>query len=374
MAGGAWWWDSGLVVPQDEWSYVALIATADSITLYLNEQKSTHHTNLDPVQISSFKIGSYQGWASRNFSGEIDEVAIWEYALTDEDIKLNRHLTKETILDDMLLYYQFNEADSRILDKAGLHHAFPAGNTERIDSDGPFGKGRSNLLKVEAPGSHNFTSVGLYIRFQEDPLPIGEIVVSRIESLPDKRPDRLSTSSVYWILDYYGQNESFAPAAEVHFGGAVDLTGLDANPEDFNLYLRDRNAGDHEWNESYSPDDYSGTTVVDFIFNESEITSSTQMILGFDSLGVSTSVETMPVSSGPKVYPTLLKKNQPLYIDSGLEDFHFVLFGEEGNQLIVARGNQSAQVSTEALGAGIYFYQLVSGTKWVNGKVVVVER
>ena len=32
--GGAWWWESGLIVPEGRWSHVAMVVEPDGITLY----------------------------------------------------------------------------------------------------------------------------------------------------------------------------------------------------------------------------------------------------------------------------------------------------------------------------------------------------
>jgi len=61
--------------------------------------------------------GSYKGWGDRNYKGQMDEVCIWKRALTQEEIREYRHLTKENIIEtdpDILAYYQFNEMEGGI--------------------------------------------------------------------------------------------------------------------------------------------------------------------------------------------------------------------------------------------------------------------
>jgi PKD repeat protein len=65
-SGGQWWWNSGLIAPEGEWSHVALVATAGSVTIYLNGVSSTHNTAIESVNINTMLMGSYQGWGGRN--------------------------------------------------------------------------------------------------------------------------------------------------------------------------------------------------------------------------------------------------------------------------------------------------------------------
>ncbi|MBV6652150.1 MAG: hypothetical protein KI786_00230, partial [Mameliella sp.] len=67
--GGAWWWSSGLYVPADEWSYVALVVHENGITVYLNGEAATHDFSPEIVDLrnTALYLGSYRGWAQRGF-------------------------------------------------------------------------------------------------------------------------------------------------------------------------------------------------------------------------------------------------------------------------------------------------------------------
>ncbi len=55
---GAWWWDSNLIVPADEWSHVALVATPNSLTVYVNGVGATHNVSLDPADFGTLKLAA----------------------------------------------------------------------------------------------------------------------------------------------------------------------------------------------------------------------------------------------------------------------------------------------------------------------------
>jgi hypothetical protein len=86
---------SGLSIPEDEWTFVAVTLTSESATLYRGT------TGGDPVlesavnEIAHFVQTNNTEWligrdnccgTERNFRGRVDDVAIWNGALTEEQI------------------------------------------------------------------------------------------------------------------------------------------------------------------------------------------------------------------------------------------------------------------------------------------------
>ncbi len=156
--GGSWSWNSRLIVTPYQWSHVALVADRDKVTLYVNGVAAIHETDIEAVDLTSFDIGSYKGWGSRNFTGQIDEVCFWKKALTEEEIRAGMHLTKENLIDesDLLAYYQFNEPGGSVLNKAGSGQANMYGNAQRVVSAAPVGAGVSQALLITNGGEYVF--------------------------------------------------------------------------------------------------------------------------------------------------------------------------------------------------------------------------
>jgi len=230
--GGAWWWNSGLVVDTAVWSHVALVAKPGSITVYLNGVGSTHNTNITPVDIESMRIGSYKGWGSRNYRGEIDEVCIWNKAFTQDEIRELRHLTRtgtNSFTDGLVAYYQFNLTNSSdVMDKVGIAHGSVGGNAEKVISSAPVGGGESHRLTVNAAGNYVFGDTETEINFGASH-PNGEVVVSRLHVPPNTLPLTNPHTGNYWVVNNYGTgtfgalNEiKFKPANAVIIGNAVD--------------------------------------------------------------------------------------------------------------------------------------------------------
>ena len=255
--GGAWWWSSGLIVPANEWSHVAMVATPSGMTVYVNGISSTHNTSLSPVDLGTMKIGSYKAWSSRNYNGEIDEVCMWDRALSADEIRDMRHLTKEKALlqdPDLIAYYQFNEpeANGRVMDKVGTRHASLAGNANLQASTAPVGGGKSQRLAVNSSGSYLFNDVGVKMDFASGTYPNGELVVSRIHVNPDSFTNNFNKLDYYWIINNYGSNQSFTALDSLIFSphdAAPSLAAI-SNPFKVRLHIRsDDNEHLNNWND-----------------------------------------------------------------------------------------------------------------------------
>jgi hypothetical protein len=88
-SSATWGYMSGLVVPQNQWSLVALVVTPARATLYLcNTNGQLSATNVIAHSAEAFSgntlIGndSSSGTGARTFGGLMDEVAVFNYALT----------------------------------------------------------------------------------------------------------------------------------------------------------------------------------------------------------------------------------------------------------------------------------------------------
>ena len=186
--GGSWSWNSRLIVTPYQWSHVALVADRDKVTLYVNGVAAIHETDSEAVDLTSFDIGSYKGWGSRNFTGQIDEVCFWKKALTEEEIRAGMHLTKENLIDDsdLLAYYQFNEPGGSVLNKAGSGQANMYGNAQRVVSAAPVGAGVSQTLLITNGGEYVFGEAGVNLSFPDYGFtPNGEVVVTSLNNLPN---------------------------------------------------------------------------------------------------------------------------------------------------------------------------------------------
>lgn len=239
--GNEWWWESGLTATPNEWAHVALVIAPNSTTIYLNGVGSTNFVNNEPEAFDSpIIIGWDPNSNSRRFRGLVDEVAIWNRALTQEEVRELMHLTKVPAdQPDLVGYYQFNEQEGQVLDRRGANHLAMVGNAGRTTSTGPFGGGVSARLSVEAAGTYTFGETGLTISFPDGGiLPGGELVASRLDLDPDQLPNASPHSQSYWVVDNYGGNFLFDAPEYVRFDAYGNIPPGSAGAEDFVLYTR----------------------------------------------------------------------------------------------------------------------------------------
>lgn len=286
---GAWWWNSGLDIPNDEWSYVALVATPSGITLYVNGVGATHNFSTGVVDFGTMKMGSYKGWNSRNFNGDMDEVCIYDRSLSQEEIRELMHLTKVPSQDASLIhYYQFNRASGIITDRAGIHHATLANGAIRTTSTAPVGGGRSYRMTVNSGGPKIFTGTGLTIDFPSTgTYPDGELVVSQLEVQPDQVPGLQPTpENKYWIVNNYGNNTSFSELTSLNFTNLFGITTANGGSE-YKLHKRASTAHGNTW----SPElDYADqATATSLVFGEGN------NITGFSQFAINKGSAVLPV-------------------------------------------------------------------------------
>jgi len=260
--GGQWWWDSGLTVPADEWSHVAMVVSPTSITVYLNGVGATHNIVPQMVNMQTMKIGSYQAWDGRNFRGEIDEVCIWNRSLTQNEIRELRHLTRTgptPYTNDLVAYYQFNLPNTVIInDRIGLNHASLNGGATKVASSAPVGGGMSDRLTISADGSVVFPNTQTTIVLAPGTAWTGEVVVSRLHVDPNVSPSSNSNMNQYWIVNNYGSTPALPLQSLTFTTTFITPTGAASSVQ---LSNRGDNAHLNEWNNLCTAANITGNSI-----------------------------------------------------------------------------------------------------------------
>jgi hypothetical protein len=102
---------SGLIVPANQWSHVALVVEPDKATLYLNGEASVHQA---PHVLQAFDepllVGRDVNFGTdRDFDGKMDEVRIWDLALTEDQLGQNTLGTVAGNATGLLTYLRFDD-------------------------------------------------------------------------------------------------------------------------------------------------------------------------------------------------------------------------------------------------------------------------
>lgn len=180
------------------------------------------------------------------YAGLLEEVKIWDIALTETELREHKHLTEVPASQpNLIAYYQFNEADGDVLDRAGIYHA-AINSATRVVSTLAVGHGNSNT-QTEQNGLVSFGATNISMDYSNQNA--AEVVSTKINLSPYGSTgigiSETLLDAQYWVVNRFG-NGTFL--GNLVFATSEDLTADDeANPAKLALYFRDFN-GDGTWN------------------------------------------------------------------------------------------------------------------------------
>jgi len=372
--GASWNWNSGLFVPVGEWTHVAVVIRPDSAVVYLNGVGSSYTNNLFPLDwFGGVVIGRYANWASRNLKGQIEEVCIWDKALTQDELRKTLHLTKYLDKEPHLKhYYQFNAQATEVQDRVGILHAAFRGGASRMTSTAPVGGGSSQKKTIVAAGSYAFPQAFLSLHFDNNnTLPAGEVVANRLNVWPDQTATSNSATQGYWIINNYGNNATI----DIDSLALQSPWNLSYMAPDYQLFGRMARSEGTTWNLLDTADALQGKALS---FGDGLMTTNYgQFMIGIDSQAVI--LPTVPLEDklpqAAVVYPNPLQAGAVLHIETQEETtFRLVVYNMEGKVVFESSEWQEKQhrLQLPMLPQGIYAYRLISDKHIKNGLLQIV--
>jgi photosystem II stability/assembly factor-like uncharacterized protein len=354
---GAWWWDSGLRVQEGEWNHVAMVVEPDGITLYLNGIGAKHVFSVPEVFFQSVKVGNYKGWWDRNMNGEVEELSIWDRALTEEEIRIRRHLLLEpqAVEKGLLSYYQFNEAVGRVNDRVGIAHGHLSAGANRVLSTAPVGKGKSQKAILDKNTlALALDSLGWRSQAKAMEASSVEVVITQLHTEPDQSTQDMVLP--YWISNVYQST------SEPLYWEKIELLNPAYNSQNQTSALLQRRAENGfgpNW-ESLCSNAEQGPAV--FLSFDKEaclnLSGSGQWILsGLESTTTEQKNRMYPKPS-LVLYPNPLKSGQSLTIQNkGVQVGRLLLYSMEGKPMAIFPLGLGEQSTTPALPPGQYLWQ-----------------
>jgi len=284
-----WSWSSGLQAPANEWSHVAMVSNGTNVKIYVNGEESVNNTALPSEVFTKLNLGRYgRGYSTRYTNLEMDEVSMWNRALTIDEVRKWRHLTKSdagnSILTGLVAYYQFNETGGNLsVNKTSntnpLYYKGISSSVHNTSIVPVFG-GVSEKITINSAGLKDFSTTGLSMTFQSGTYPNGDVWVSRGNTNPDQNPDALGNFNSYTIVNNYGSNQNFTTLGDISFTG--NSAYLNTVATEYNLYKRASNAFGNTWGSVLDTGDAisgSGTSTKITFSTGLNITSFSQLVL-----------------------------------------------------------------------------------------------
>ncbi len=230
------------------WTHVAGTYDGTSIKLYLNGAliaSSAPSGGLYPPD-GSFSFSSSN--TNEFLDGKLDELRVWNYARSEQQIRENMHLTLSGSETGLLNYWQLNEGSGTMAhDYTGNCNGSLTGlgSGNWVNSTIPLGGGNSNSQTVTSTGNAIFTGTGFSSNFTALS-GTDNITVSRINLSPNTKPSDpfYAACSQYWVVKNF-DNKIFT--ADLTFTLNDNLNSFNGlNPGSVKLFARAANS-DGDW-------------------------------------------------------------------------------------------------------------------------------
>ncbi len=236
---------SGLGVRADsvlvtgEWMHIAGTYDGTNLKLYVNGilVKSAVSAGAGLYAPSGVYSLSASG---ETLDGKLDEVHIWNYARTQQQIRENMYLSQSGTAPGLLHYWQFNETSgTTVPDVIGACDGTMNNMTDAdwVASSIPFGSGVSNT-HTEATGLVTFTGTNLSMNYTAHNS--ASVTVAKLNTNPNLVPTGVNEvfDNQYWVVNRYGSG-SFS--ASLTFTISEDIyPDEEADPANFKLYKRSK--------------------------------------------------------------------------------------------------------------------------------------
>lgn len=321
----SWSWSSGLQAPSNQWSHVALVSNGIDVKIYVNGKESVNNTALPSEIVNTLFLGNYgrQFSTGRYIKSEMDEVAIWNRALSIDEIRQWRHLTKSTagnpILNGLVYYLQFNESSGNVTlnkNNSSTYASYQGTGYTRLLSNAPVFHGISEKININSSGLKDFTNAGVSMEFASGTYPNGDVWVSRGTINPDQLPNNNTNFGFYTIINNYGINQTFTPLTSLLFYKNSEFSNY-LTASSYNLFKRGSNDFGNTWGSSIdNADNISGSglnTKVSFSTNLNVNSFSQFFLTNFSStLSVGNSI--VEKNQLPRIVPNPTAQGAPISV------------------------------------------------------------
>ncbi len=219
------------------WVHIVATYDGEKMKLYVNDNKVGERTVNETFQSNNEFLTLGESSNSNPFPLVIDELRIWDKALTLSEIRKYKNLILTGYEPNLIFYEQFENYDANILyDLGGAHWLEASDNMSDNLYDSYFvtGKGESDIQTVSSTGSYSFCDPKIIMDFTQK-TGTDTFVVTRIDTIAPNGESSYNAHSHnrYWIIKKYG-NGSFN--SDISFQMPENISNYQY--EDFQLLRR----------------------------------------------------------------------------------------------------------------------------------------
>jgi photosystem II stability/assembly factor-like uncharacterized protein len=230
-------------LPVNAWSHVAVVVEATKVTLYVdgNPQVYTGAIAAPDFEQYPLTINADIHGQGGDFKGLLDEIAIYNSALTQDVIRETMHLTKTGNEPNLVAYYQFNQyANNKVYDVKGNYNLSDISSTLiALTSTAPVASGVSKRLLGNATNL-DFTNTNMSAQLTATST--NEFVGYRLDAAPNGSPIDISFLKKHWIIRSWGTD-----AEAKNKVNTLTFNGLGLKPATVKLFNRNANAEGNTW-------------------------------------------------------------------------------------------------------------------------------
>lgn len=201
---------SNSAITDGNWHHVAYILDNTGSYLYidgvLNQSTGWTGTPTAATTTQALQFGQMTGY-SGIYNGQMEEVRIWNVALTQSQIRENMHLTLSGGESGLVGYWQFNEESGDAIDVVNGNNGTLQGGVSRVESTVSVAKGISSLQTVNSTGLKTFDNLSINFTSMSAPVANDEFAVYQLQDTPLNNVDDANvktTTSQYWIVRQFG--------------------------------------------------------------------------------------------------------------------------------------------------------------------------
>ncbi len=387
---------SSLVCDSTKWNYIVLTYSPTGVVMYLNGIADTvnSYSPMPAIDLSQspfvLNLDNHQGQGSR-YNGKIDEVKIFNYALSQSEVREKMHLiTNPATETGLIKYYQFNQYDplgGNLYDlKNNFSVSVPAANI--VTSTAPVSSGvMYRNTAVSSAGLNDFSPADFKLHLPTaSTYPDGEVVAFHLYSNPDTKPDTRPTVKGYFVVNNYGNNATFTQPDSLVFSRLrIAYPGYRAG--NFRLFARPSGAFGNTWGS-----ELDSACTLQYALNNCSLTwKSTSHVTSFNSQFVFANSDTAYHNTGvtsPHTDQVIVSDVYPnpcrdlLKIDIQLPNSQavmasFTITSETGATILrvnerLDQSHNTELINLPELADGIYFITLdLSGMSPVTRKFLV---